>query len=84
MAAPATAPRDQLSIEQEIARLQHQIDTQTQKLGTVRRNNVKQIQRSITTRQEKVEMLRNELARVGETPFARNQEGQISQSCEFF
>ncbi|KIK56404.1 hypothetical protein GYMLUDRAFT_62043 [Collybiopsis luxurians FD-317 M1] len=47
-----------LNVEQEIALLENEIQIQSQKLATARRNNVKQIQRSITTRQEKLERLK--------------------------
>ncbi|KIK55197.1 hypothetical protein GYMLUDRAFT_62658 [Collybiopsis luxurians FD-317 M1] len=47
-----------LNVEQEIALLENEIQIQSQKLATARRNNVKQIQRSITTRQEKLEQLK--------------------------
>ncbi|KIK50856.1 hypothetical protein GYMLUDRAFT_65116 [Collybiopsis luxurians FD-317 M1] len=57
-----TTAQDQcLTIEQEIVRLESQIVVQTQKLAMARCNNTKQIERSITTRQEKVETLKKEL-----------------------
>ncbi|KIK51176.1 hypothetical protein GYMLUDRAFT_64947 [Collybiopsis luxurians FD-317 M1] len=49
-------------LEREIAQLENQILVQTNKLATARPNNVKQIQRSIATRQNKVEILKNQLA----------------------
>ncbi|KIK65173.1 hypothetical protein GYMLUDRAFT_56601 [Collybiopsis luxurians FD-317 M1] len=80
MTRSSTTERTPLNIEQEIAQLNHQISIQTLKLTTARRNNVKQIQRSITTRQEKMAILKNELTRIGESTSARGQEEQILQS----
>ncbi|KIK50020.1 hypothetical protein GYMLUDRAFT_65449 [Collybiopsis luxurians FD-317 M1] len=79
MVFPATATGNRVSIEQEIARLEYQIDEQTRKLGTVRRNNIKQIQRSITTRQEKVDMLKKQLAQSAGEPIP-TREQQIIQT----
>ncbi|KIK50556.1 hypothetical protein GYMLUDRAFT_65211 [Collybiopsis luxurians FD-317 M1] len=76
MSLPTDILNRRLQIEQEVARLEGQIATQTQKLATARRNNVKQIQRSITSRQEKVETLKVELAQICESISATTQTEQ--------
>ncbi|KIK53804.1 hypothetical protein GYMLUDRAFT_250127 [Collybiopsis luxurians FD-317 M1] len=64
LSAPTNILNPQLQIEQEIAQLESQINVQTLKLATAWCNNIKQIQWSITSRQEKVEKFKLELAQI--------------------